>query len=250
MTDIQCLQLPVAAMGSGVIDAFRMSNMAGKVIVIMHVFGSIIAWSVMITKWKELKSARAANQRFLTDYRSGTEPLALWSEHRRFAEAPMYTVYERACATMQKIRDEADFSPHVAAAADDAPGRWLRERDVGQVRNLAEGSVGEIALQLEKGMTMLAMAVSAAPTLGLLGTVWGVMEAFGVMTSSGSAMLSAVAPGISGALLTTVTGLLVALPSVVVYNLLTDTIRGLTVRTENFQQELVADIERHYRHTA
>jgi biopolymer transport protein ExbB/TolQ len=66
------------------------------------------------------------------------------------------------------------------------------------------------------------------------------------MASKGTAMLSAVAPGISGALLTTVVGLLVALPSAIGYNMLGDRIRKLAVKTDNFSQELTADIERLY----
>jgi biopolymer transport protein TolQ len=96
-------------------------------------------------------------------------------------------------------------------------------------------------------MGLVATAASTAPFLGLLGTVWGVMEAFGGMALGGTAMLSAVAPGISGALLTTVVGLLVALPSVVGYNLLSDSIRRISVEMDNFVDELMADVERQYR---
>ena len=76
--------------------------------------------------------------------------------------------------------------------------------------------------------------------------VWGVMDAFGGMAVTGSAMLSAVAPGISSALLTTVVGLLVALPSAIGYNILSDQIRKLSVNMDNFVQEFTADVERHY----
>ena len=92
----------------------------------------------------------------------------------------------------------------------------------------------------------IASAVTTAPFLGLLGTVWGVMDSFGGMGVTGSAMLSAVAPGISGALLTTVVGLLVALPSAICYNLLSDQIRRLSVEMDNFVQEFMSDIERLY----
>ena len=95
-------------------------------------------------------------------------------------------------------------------------------------------------------MGFLATAVTTAPFLGLLGTVWGVMAAFGGMAAQKSAQLSAVAPGISSALLTTVVGLLVALPSAIGYNLLSNQIRQLCVKTDNFAQELVSDIETHY----
>jgi len=88
--------------------------------------------------------------------------------------------------------------------------------------------------------------VSTGPFLGLLGTVWGVMEAFGAMANSGSALLSAVAPGIAGALLTTVVGLLVALPSSIGYNMLTTRIRRLAVQMDNFSQEFAADVQKQF----
>jgi len=112
------------------------------------------------------------------------------------------------------------------------------------VRNTTERNVADQGLLLENNMGILATAVSASPFLGLLGTVWGVMDAFGSMAMTGSAQLSAVAPGIAGALLTTVVGLLVALPSAIGYNMMTNRIRELQVQTDNFSQEFVASVQR------
>ena len=95
-------------------------------------------------------------------------------------------------------------------------------------------------------MGLLATAVSAAPFLGLLGTVWGVMDTFSGMSSAGNAALSAVAPGISGALLTTIIGLIVALPSMIGYNLLSSEIRRISVQMDHFAQELVSVIQNNY----
>ncbi len=93
-------------------------------------------------------------------------------------------------------------------------------------------------------MPLLAISVTAAPFLGLLGTVWGVLVAFTRMTTNlGGALLGAVAPGIAGALLTTVVGLLVALPSAIGYNLLVADIKRMCVEMDNFADELVADLQ-------
>ena len=110
------------------------------------------------------------------------------------------------------------------------------------IRAAVDCSVADQALELEDQMGLLATAVSAAPFLGLLGTVWGVMDAFSGMADSGSAALSAVAPGISGALLTTIIGLIVALPSMIGYNLLSSKIRHIAVQMDNFSQEFVSKI--------
>jgi len=124
--------------------------------------------------------------------------------------------------------------------------RKLGQTQISSVRNVAERTMADQALLLENSMGLLATAVTTAPFLGLRGTVWGVMDAFGGMAVTGSAMLSAVAPGISGALLTTVVGLLVALPSAIGYNMLSDQIRRLCVEMDNFSQELISDVERQY----
>ena len=77
----------------------------------------------------------------------------------------------------------------------------------------AEVSVGDSVIKLESQMSILATAVSGAPFLGLLGTVWGVMDTFtGVASAEGAASLKTMAPGVASALLTTVVGLLVAQP--------------------------------------
>ncbi|MDB6054023.1 MAG: tolQ, partial [Verrucomicrobiales bacterium] len=112
-------------------------------------------------------------------------------------------------------------------------------------RNL-EGAVARESLKLESGLILLAIAVSGAPFLGLLGTVWGVMDTFADVAIKGNAELTTMAPGVSAALVTTVAGLLVAIPSMFGYNWLVHTLRVLTVNLDNFAQELVSRIELEY----
>ena len=92
----------------------------------------------------------------------------------------------------------------------------------------------------------LAIAVSGAPFLGLLGTVWGVMSAFSYVAMKGKADLATMAPGVAAALITTVAGLLVAIPSMFAYNWLVHNLRVLTVELDNFAQELVSHMETAY----
>src|SRR6266481_3759254 len=111
------------------------------------------------------------------------------------------------------------------------------------VSTAMERAVGETALRLESQMILLATAVSGAPFLGLLGTVWGVMDTFGDVAAAGSANLAAMAPGVSAALITTVTGLLVAIPAMFGYNFLVTTIRAMIVEMDNFAAELASEFE-------
>src|SRR5207253_869473 len=114
------------------------------------------------------------------------------------------------------------------------------------VKRTLERAVAEESLKLESGLILLAIAVSGAPFLGLLGTVWGVMSTFGQVAMHGSADLLTMAPGVAGALITTVAGLLVAIPSMFGYNWLVHNLRVLTVQLDNFAQELVSKMETEY----
>lgn len=236
------LSMPVA----GVIFAFRQSNDAGKVIVIILFVGSIITWSVMLTKFKDLCQARKASQQFISAYRSERHPVSLFLKRQKFAENPLCYVYDKSCVALGATLESCGADPEDLFMGGISSVRKLEEIHLRSIRNIADRSVTDQAALLENAMGWLAIATTTAPLLGLLGTVWGVMESFGAMAVTGAAMLSAVAPGISGALLTTVIGLLVALPSAIGYNMLSDQIRRLTVQTDNFAQELVSDMECQY----
>jgi biopolymer transport protein ExbB/TolQ len=114
------------------------------------------------------------------------------------------------------------------------------------VKRTLERSVAQESLKLESGLILLAIAVSGAPFLGLLGTVWGVMSTFGHVAQAQSASLAQMAPGVAAALITTVAGLLVAIPSMFGYNWLVHTLRVITVELDNFAQELVSRMEIEY----
>lgn len=232
---------------ASVISAFRISNASGQVIVVILLIGSVFAWSIMVTKFVQLKAAREESERFFSAYRDGGHPLALFAKRQKYPASPIYALYQVTCETVGQFLNlsVADMGELFLADAGEAK-HGLKRYQVRSLRNLTDQLVAEQALDLEKHMGILATAATAAPFLGLLGTVWGVMDAFGGLALSSSAMLSAVAPGVSGALLTTVVGLVVALPSMIGYNILIGRIRRLSLVMERFVQELMADIERYF----
>ncbi|MFN2350449.1 MAG: MotA/TolQ/ExbB proton channel family protein [Kiritimatiellia bacterium] len=228
------LTLPVA----DALSAFRMSNFSGKIIVFILFLGSIGAWSVMLSKYHEVCHAQKAARTFLQRYRQGRHPLEIFQQQPRLAASPPAMIYIEVCRRLAGLIGGAGPGTDLTQAP-----YTMHEHEARALRNLADQIMAEQALALEKNMIFLATAVTAAPFLGLLGTVWGVMDAFGGLALSGMATMSAVAPGVSGALLTTVVGLVVALPSAIGYNFLTGRIRGLNILNEHFMQEFLADIE-------
>lgn len=229
--------------------AFQESTPSGKIIVLILFASSVGAWTVMVTKFFQLSIARAASERFLKAFRAERIPAGLLVKQRRFPESPLHALYETG---LQAVADEFELigiNPNevFSGALDSHEFRRLEPHQIQTVRDAVDSTMADQALKLEDRMGVLSTAVSACPFLGLLGTVWGVMSAFGGMaTAGGAVMLSAVAPGISGALLTTVVGLLVALPSSIGYNILTARIRYLSVQMDNFAQEFAAAIQRQY----
>jgi biopolymer transport protein ExbB/TolQ len=131
-------------------------------------------------------------------------------------------------------------------AARLASARSISETGMNSVRTAMERAVGEESLKLESNLILLATAVSGAPFLGLLGTVWGVMDAFSGIAMAGQASLAAMAPGVSGALITTVVGLLVAIPAMFGFNFLTTSIRSQNIQMENFAAECAAVFEHRF----
>lgn len=107
--------------------------------------------------------------------------------------------------------------------------------------------MNEACAKVESRLGLVALAVSAAPVLGLFGTIWGIMDSFSeVAGAKGAIPVQAVAPGVAAALLTTLLGLLVVLPSLVGYNFLVGKIRAMTMRLENFVGEIGTVLDRHY----
>ena len=226
----------------GLLFAFEHATVAGKLVLLLLAVGSIFSWSVMLTKLRVIQFARRQNARFLAAFRQDRQPLRLFEKNARFPGSPLFNVYRAGCAesTFQLLGSaEVDetFKARLGTADKISPAQ------MGSVTAAMERAVGETALGLESQMILLATAVSGSPFLGLLGTVWGVMDAFTGVAEAGAPNLGAMAPGVSGALITTVTALCVAIPAMFGYNFLVTRIRGMIVEMDNFAAELASDLE-------
>ncbi len=114
------------------------------------------------------------------------------------------------------------------------------------VKVMLEEAAGAEALALEKGMIVLSTAVAGGPFIGLLGTVWGVMDTFAGVALANAASLTAMAPGVAGALITTVIGLLVAIPAMFAYNYMVTSLRSITHELDGFASRFALQIEHTY----
>ncbi len=225
--------------------AFRESTLPGKLILFVLFVSSIFSWSVMITKIRVIQYARRQTEAFLDQFRADRLPLRTYEGGDAYDGAPVYEVYYAGCQEMTfhllgSTEVDETFHSRLEMAEKVTPAQ-LRA-----VSAVMERAVGEEALRLESQLILLSTAVSGAPFLGLLGTVWGVMDTFTGVAMAGKANLAAMAPGVSGALITTVTALLVAIPAMFGYNFILTSIRSLIVQMENFASELESEFEHKY----
>lgn len=208
----------------------------GKVILGCLLLFSVFAWSVLISKFVQMRRAKLLNDYFDTEFRKESKVLAIFDRRVMAEGCPLFGVYhDGAQALDSRLKKGAE-------SRSDA----LSLKSMEHVKRSVESAVAREALRLESGLIMLAIAVSGAPFLGLLGTVWGVMITFADVGDKGTADLATMAPGVAAALVTTVAGLLVALPSMFGYNWLVHNLRVETVNLDNFSQELVSRMEMEY----
>jgi biopolymer transport protein ExbB/TolQ len=208
-----------------------------KVIIFCLLVFSIIAWTVMINKAIQMRRAKKLNAYFNTEFKTQKQVLGIFDRRLQVEGCPMFMVYQAGSLEL----DARLKNPTVEARK-----RHVSLKSMEHVKRALENTVAQESLKLESGLILLAIAVSGAPFLGLLGTVWGVMSTFGHIAQQGSATMSAMAPGVAAALITTVAGLLVAIPSMFGYNWLVHNLRVLTVQLDNFAQELVSKMETEY----
>jgi biopolymer transport protein TolQ len=208
-----------------------------KVIIGFLVVFSIIAWSVMIAKALQMRRAKRLNLFFNTEYRTQKHVLDVFDRRVQADGCPMFMVYQAGSLELDMRLKNPDGNGRK---------QYVSLKGMEHVKRSMENTVAQESLKLESGLILLAIAVSGSPFLGLLGTVWGVMSTFGHIAQQGSASMAAMAPGVAAALITTVAGLLVAIPSMFGYNWLVHNLRVLTVELDNFAQELVSKMETEY----
>ncbi|MFZ4116235.1 MAG: MotA/TolQ/ExbB proton channel family protein [Chthoniobacterales bacterium] len=236
---------PNPIVASGIVYAFLESTFEGKLVLLVLFVGSIFSWSVMLTKIRVLNFAKKQSADFMELFRHDRQPLQIFEQEVSFEGSPLYQIYQAGChelcfQLLGSIEVDETFQARLAMAPRMSPSQMR------SVTAAMERAVGESALELESQMIILSTAVSGAPFVGLLGTVWGVMDAFGGIAAAGTANLAAMAPGVSGALITTVTGLLVAIPAMFGYNFLVTTVRSMIVSCDNFAAEFASELEHRY----
>ena len=224
------------------INGFLGSNFMGQLLVVVQLLGSVIMLMTIVGKAKELGYFAHATRRFISDFTSGHDVLEYYLQRRPSNVTGIEGIYKETCDRLLKLLTPDVRSLLVGRQTNGDGAAALTAREIELVRGTCEHVLDEEEIRLERGMGVIATVVALSPMLGLLGTVWGVLDAFAEMGSAGSANLATIAPSISAALVTTVVGLLIAIPGVIAFNRLNATLTNLRSEMEGFADELIGRI--------
>jgi len=218
--------------------AFEKATTEGKITIGCLFLLSMFSWTIIITKFRQLWIARKAAKKFFAAYSSTRDPLDIQKRGEEFDGAPAYQLYARGA---EELAYQYKNNPVTVKGE-----RRISRASFEAVKVILEEAAAAQAMSLEKGMIVLSTAVAGGPFIGLLGTVWGVMETFAGIAKANQASLTAMAPGVAGALIATVVGLLVAIPAMFAYNFMVTTIRNITQELDGFASRYANQIEHAY----
>jgi len=234
-----CIVVGAASNQAELIYVWKQATPEGKAVIACLFVLSIISWSMMTYKVLQMRRAQKLNRYFSTEFLAQKSVLEIFDRSLQVEGCPLFMVYLAGCTQL---------NARLLGPGGERRKQRVTLKNMEHVKRTVENAVAQESLKLEYGLIWIAIAVSGAPFIGLLGTVWGVMSAFGGIAQApqGAATLAAMAPGVAAALITTVAGLLVAIPSMFGYNWLVHNLRVFTVGLDNFAQELVSKMEAEY----
>ncbi len=236
--------LPTANLIFTVYQAWCASDLAGKGIIAIQLLASAWVAAYGITHSATLKRVAMQTEDFRRFFAKNKSVVDFYFTHAA-GRNPILSIYTKA--TERLLIELGSRSGSAPLNSREVVGKTLDQASFDIVKGVAEENLAIESLRLENGMSYLAAIATIAPFLGLLGTVLGVMEAFLDMGQQGSVNLATVAPYLSTAMLTTVVGLVVAIPSVVSYNVFSRKIGELQIQFDGFTDEYLGRVGSEFR---
>jgi biopolymer transport protein TolQ len=225
-----------AALDLSLVTLITEANIIVQLILVMLLCISLMSWSYIFAKLFAIRSARAQTETFERSFWAGGNLHALHqsASNSRDQSGALARIFEAGMGEFIKgkaaSREALDMGAVLDGARRAMRAAFQREMD-----------------GLDAHLNFLASVGSVSPYIGLLGTVWGIMNAFRGLANVQQATLAAVAPGIAEALIATAIGLFAAIPAVVAYNRFTHDIDRLAIRFESFVEEFSNILQRQSR---
>ena len=225
------------AFSGGALGRIAQTGWVGRSVLLVLFVISLISWAIIIYKSVVLRKAARQSDAFLQIFRKSSKFSEVNSVCQQLRGSPLAGVFQAGYLEVnQQVRTGAGTAPQAKPT--------VRSLEALSRSLLRAATVEET--RLDRRLSFLATTATVSPFVGLFGTVWGIMDAFGDIGRMGSANLAVVAPGISEALITTAMGLLAAIPATVAFNLFSTRIKGLTATMDDFALEFLNIVERNF----
>jgi biopolymer transport protein TolQ len=218
---------PALFVGGEIVDLVRETGAVAQAVLLVLAAFSLVSWAIILSKWSLLKRARVASGRFLRAFRRAQRLHDVAAVCEQFRPSPLVGVFQSGFR---------EFERQIGSSG--------ALRNPLAVQRAMQIAASEEMTRFERNLPWLAITGAVTPFVGLFGTVWGIIDAFHGLGTTGAATLRAVAPGISEALITTAAGLAVAIPAVIAYNLIGGSIRDFAARCDDFSLEMANAVER------
>ena len=216
------------------------------VLAVLAVF-SFVSWYLIVLKWWQFRRMRQLGDRFLAEVEKAPRLEDAYHAAMRLPPSPYNRLLREGVHFFSELKPGSlkarASSPDVAALAPGA-STALTTTQLEALRMVLAKEVAAERDMAARFIPWLATFGSVSPLLGLLGTVLGVMDAFIGIAVGGSGNITAVAPGVAEALVTTVGGLAVAVPAVMAYNLFVNRLGLFAGELEGFAQEIIGTLAR------
>ena len=212
--------------------AFAHTGVVGKAVLGVLLLFSILSWATTIIVWRRFGRSRAASRRFVAVFRKAKRLVDVQAALVPLAHSALVGLFRAGYAEIE------------AQIAHASGAQTIRSLDSVE-RSLVRAARIETA-RLSRFVPFLATTAAATPFIGLFGTVWGIMGSFANIGATGSTSITAVAPGISEALINTAAGLFAAIPALVAYNYFVQQLRRARGEMEDFTLEFLNLTERNF----
>jgi len=212
---------------------FLQADIIVKLVMLILLSASFWSWAIILEKSVRLARLRRLADRFEEAFWSGGSLDRLYDEVGDEPREPLAAVFAAAMREWRRFTQRG-------GQPGESLGHGLKER-VDRVMSI---TIAREMERLENSMIFLASVGSAAPFIGLFGTVWGVMNSFTAIAATANTSLAVVAPGIAEALFATALGLVAAIPATVGFNKLNADLSRYGLRLEAFAGEFAAILSR------
>ena len=225
------------AMPTSLWDLVLTSSVETKAVLAVTAVFSIVSWFIIGLKWWQFRRMRSQADRFFAELERTTRLQDAYHAVVKLPPSPYNRLFREGLTFYQELRPGA-------LKQEAAMRQTLTPTQLEALKMVLAKEVGAERDLMARFVSWLATVGSVGPLLGLLGTVLGVMDAFIGIASKGSGNISAVAPGVAEALVTTVAGLGAAIPAVIAYNVFVNRLGLFAGELEGFANELVGTMAR------